>query len=333
MKVLYLDHPEADFLAAVLYLGLQQELGEGSVVEYPYKPSYHGKTHHYPSSHVCDPFPGQDPNGTTSPFAWMPDLPGADWGEEKVVSALQRLEFDLVVVASPRRNNTRAAKRLCDLVGRSRMPTIVLCDGEDYSDMRWDLCDLLAPHVYFKRELLPGVEMKRTVRVEPLPFASPIPAAEPKPKDIDVLFLGGGSWGSRVTVCGVLERELGGGFHGGIGRHLSYPDYLDAINRSRIAVSVRGFGHDTLRFWEIPSFETMMVCDRLPIRKPEPFEDGVHAAYFDGPADLVGVVRQALSDADRRERIAKAGNAHLRRHHTARERARQMLRAAGYSLT
>ena len=127
-----------------------------------------------------------------------------------------------------------------------------------------------------------------------------------------------------------LRAEFGPRFVGGIGMEVwrHWPDYLDALARARIAISVRGYGYDCLRFWEIPSFDTMLVSDKLPIVKPYPFEDQVHAAYFDIIEELIAIVRRALSDPVWSTRIAKAGNEHLRTHHTARARAKQLLQAS-----
>ena len=33
MRVLYIDHPEADFLSAIVFMGLCEQLGPGSVVD------------------------------------------------------------------------------------------------------------------------------------------------------------------------------------------------------------------------------------------------------------------------------------------------------------
>ena len=341
VKVLFLDHPEADFLSAIMYLGLTQELGAENVIEYPNKPSFHGIVHRYPA---CYPVGSQGvqqegAEGVTGPFAWMPAVPAQNWSRDRVVDGLLGNEFGLCIVASPRRFAVEAFHELSGLVGRNRMPTTVLIDGEDYADIRWDIADPIRPHIYFKRELITRAHGRTDMRIEPCPFASPIgpvhamaleerPAGVPVVKDIDVMFLGGATWPGRAQVNDALRASFGDRVLLGGGR--SYPEYLDAIARSKIAISVRGHGYDTLRFWEISSFSTLLVCDETPLIMPEPFIDGKHCRRFNSPQRLIEVVKEAL-DADWRQTAAFNGNAHLRAHHTARARARYVLRESiGY---
>lgn len=344
MKVLYIDHAEADFLAAQVYLGLCQELGPDNVVDFPFKRSYHGQLHEYPSVYNRDPgsslwqtwqVTDKGNIGKTTPFAWMQSQPGKEWTEDEVVSNLRK--FDVVVLASPRQYNSAALSALIARVGRENLPRLVMMDGEDYTDIRWDFIATFKPAIYFKRELVHNPSdvfsqhksrVDGSTQIKPFPFASPLPVVARKQKDIDILFLGGGTWGGRNEACDALRREFGDRFVGGVGVHYDYPAYLDALNRAKIAVCVRGFGFDTLRFWEIPSFETMMVSDRIPLVKPYPFQDGIHIAYFDNTSHLVDTVRHYLSNDAGREQIAKAGNEWLRKHHTARARARQLLEEA-----
>ena len=325
MKVLFIDHPEADFMAATLYLGLCQELGAENVVDYPYKRSYHGEIHTYPSCYERDfvgPFDkGVDGMGHTGPFAWFPAQPGYERTHAEVCAE----KFDLIILASPRRNNAAALEDIIATVGRAALPPLVFVDGEDYSDIRTDLIDRFRPSVYFKRELLENA-MHPGVRILPFPFASPIGLQPSKEKGIDVLFVGGGTWPSRTEACEALQKSLGDRFVGGTHVRFDHAGYIDAIARSKIAVSVRGHGWDTLRFWEIPSCaNTMLVADRSPQNKPYPFEDGIHALYFSSAEELVRTVQGALDNEPRRERISRAGNELLQTHHTAQARARQLL--------
>lgn len=338
MKVLFLDHQEADFGAATLFLGLHQALGADNVIEYPYKPSYHGQVHEYRSDyqhangsaewHSSRKMPDGSIMGTTAPFAWMPALPGRAWGKDDVVRMLCHNEIGLVIIASPRKNSVGAFRDLLSAVGRAKMPPIAFVDGEDYTDLRADLVSEIEPRVYFKRELLRGTPRNLySARVEPFPFSSVVPErAPPKVKNIDVLFVGGGTWPGRTDACNALRNAFGSSFVGGVNVHFSFDEYLDAIARSRIAVSVRGFGHDTLRFWEIPSMpQTLLVCDRLAIDKPYEFTDGVNCKTFGSTDQLVQVCQHALANEEWRVQVASAGNAHLRQYHTAEARARQLL--------
>ena len=325
-KVLYLDHPEADFLAAIVYMGLCLELGPENVVDYPYKLSYHGEIHRYPTPYDFEP---PDKIGVTGPFDWMVAQPGREWSRDEIIARMG--EFSLVILASPRKYNIAALGDLIGAVGRERMPPIVLMDGEDYTDIRTELVERFRPSVYFKRELLPN--SYSGCRLEPFALASPLLApVEPMEKDIDVLFLGGNTWAARGVACDALAKAFGDRFVGGVKGHIPHSEYMKTLARSKIAVSVRGFGHDTLRVWEIPSCPgTLLVADRLPILRPFPLLDREHALYFTTPEELVEAVRCALEDEPWRARLAKAGNEHWQKHHTARARARLLLDIAAAS--
>ena len=336
MNVLFVDHPEADFLATIAYMGLHALLGPDHLVDYPYKRSFHGETHTYPSIYNRDPNIGWQtwkvgtdgvPMGCTSPFEWMPNLPAREWSETEVVEGLIAKRFDLVVLASPRTYNTFELRRLR---AKAPLPPIVLLDGEDHKDLSWNLVDEFRPCVYLKRELLNRPNDRRC-RVEPFPFGSPLgppPALSPE-KDIDVFFPCGNTDSSRLRACDALRAAFGGKFVGGPTVRFGHAAYLDAIARAKVAVSVRGYGYDTLRRWEIPSFPTLMLSDRLPLVTPHPFEEDRHCVYFNNPDDLIAKVRRALADNAWRQTVAEAGYAHLRTYHTPRARAQQLLNHAG----
>jgi Glycosyl transferases group 1 len=315
MKCLFIDHPEGDFLMGTLYIGLCQELGATNVVDHPFKRSYHGELHVYPRPWAS----GKE--GHTAPFPWVPAQVAHEWLRAEVIARIA--EFDLIV-ASVRSEAVKCLSELVGVVGRAGMPPIVLVDGEDHDRIAWDLVDRFSPRVYFKRELMGRVNDRRT-RVEPLPFASAVPEHASVPKDIDVLFLGGNTWSGRQTAIDALRRAFGDLFVGGVNVHYNYEMYLEAINRSKIAVSVRGHGFDTLRFWDIPSFETLLMADRMPLIRPNDFEHGQSAMFFHDAHSLVDLCKLALADDVMRTRVAKAGNVHLRAHHTAQARARQLI--------
>lgn len=332
-RVLWVDHPEGDFGAAIVFWGLCQELGPDNVVDWPYKRSYHGENHVYP---LPPGYWNSGQPGFTSPFAWFPAQPGREWSLDEVSSRIG--EFDLVVLASPRHYSRQSMHDLVSRVGRNGLRRLVMLDEEDYATIRWDFVEQFSPSVYFKRECIDNpalqhpdayrtVQSRGGVRIEPLPFATPLKHEElpHRDKTIDILFLSGKAWAGGHALHTALSQAFGSRFVGG---HMGYGAYLEHLACARIAVTTRGLGFDTLRYWETPTFEgTMMVADRVPIRRPNPLQDGVHAAYFDGnnPSDLVAVVRRYVDDESRRAEIARAGNQLVREHHTPRARARQLL--------
>jgi Glycosyl transferases group 1 len=338
MKVLFIDHVEADCLAALVYLGLCQELGAENVVDWPWKDSYHGYTYE-------GPVPYDEPNnwGPVAPFTWFPAQdPSYRTNVAKVSTIIG--SFDVVVLASPRRYSMKALDYLLICVkGRQSIPRLVVMDGEDYSAIRWDVIERYKPSVYFKLTMTEPVDVARAasnkVRLVPLQLATPIVDLAPVVKDIDVAFFGGNNWRPRRSdpVYGTghykkeLERRLAKEFPNFIGGYMHWPQYVATLNRAKIAVSVGGSGLEPLRTFEILGCQgTMLARERIQIVGPHPLVDGVHQAAFDGTNhdDIVRVIRHYLDHEEERQRIAAAGYALVQEHYTPRARARQLLAEA-----
>lgn len=343
MRVLYLEHPTPDLLAAVLYKGLCEEIGPENVVDHPWKAIYHGVAY-------------EGEGSVHHQFPWLPVVTAWQRSDEVIAESIGG--FDLVVLASPRPDNTAALQRLIDRVGRSALRKLALVDGEDYTATRWDLIERFRPDVYFKLSMVPSpfevwatekARVEGSVRVVPFPLACPTAPMAPEPKTIDVAFLGGNYWRPAalrregVVWTGPSEREykaaldarLSREFRSYLGsvkeRPIPHGEFMSLLNRSRIAICVGGHGIEPMRTYEILAcHETMLVRERIPVIAPHPLVEGVHCAMFDTKdgfdhEEVVHVVRRHLDDEDRRVRIAKAGNALLRERYTPRARARQLL--------
>lgn len=348
MKVLYIDHPEGDFLSGMVYLGLRQELGKDGIVDWPWKASFHGQVARYKNLYLPENLDirWDDPSlpsdgtgdragdGITAPFAWMPAFENGDkWGNEEVVARIR--EFDVVVLASIRNLNDQALEWLIARVGRQAIKRLVVIDGQDstlFSEGHHQTyhTDKFTPSVYFKRELLSDHPRQLgSARVMPCPFAAyraPLPSPEPPAsvtRDIDVVLLQGGNFHAGK---GPYEDAVRRASPNAVTGSIPYAAYLPTLARAKIAVVLRGHGWDTVRFWETASCEgTLMACDRQPIVRPYPFEDGAHCAYFSSPEELERVLRRYLGDEPTRARVAAAGYDWLCAHHTAQARARYIL--------
>jgi hypothetical protein len=323
MKLLHVDHPESDYLSAMLFMGFVEVLGEENVVDWPVKLSHRGIVDRYIS-----PYP-QGGMGVTAPLPWTMHLKdGHRWSDDEVADRIG--EFDLVVLGSTRRYNSEALTRLIARVGRSAIRRLVIADTEDHDQIDTGLIGKYAPSVYFKRELLPSHPRKiGETRIEPCPFASPyrqLPSSTPPGKvqrTVDVAFLGGQNFpggkppleAALRSTAAVVDTE-----------RRPYREYLDALPRAKMAVATRGYGWDTTRIWEIAACEgTLLVLERQPVIRPFPFEDGVTAALFGSPDELAAQVRKYLADEPLRARVAAAGYAHTLKFHTAGARAQQVL--------
>jgi hypothetical protein len=336
VRVLFIDHVEPDFLAAVTYMGLCQELGAENVVDWPWKHSYHGQTYKGPI-----PYPPPMDRGSTAPFPWMQPQAARAWQDEEVFARIG--EFDLIVLASPRAYNTMALERLIACVGRGALRKLVLVDGEDYTATRWDYVERLRPSVYFKLSMVPKpfevyhdakARMAGQTRIVPFPLATPLGELPAVDKTIDVVFFGGRNWRSKrqegVPVgppeSEPLKARLAAEFPGFVGGFLGYDEYLATTNRAKIAVCVGGSGVEPMRTYEILSCPgTLLVRERIEVIAPYPLVDGVHYVGFDGPDDLPDVIRRCLADEPMRARVAATGNQLLRDRYTPLARGRQLL--------
>jgi hypothetical protein len=342
MKVLYIDHVEADYLAAIVYLGLCQELGADNVVDWPWKDSYHGRSYEGPV-----PYPSPGSWGIANPFSWMPAQETHAWRFEEVFGGIG--SFDLVILASPRTYNMGALETLLSRVGRGAIRKLIFMDGEDYTTIRWDVVERFRPEVYFKLSMTSNpfeiytdakARVASTTRLVPISLASPLEAVPAAPKDTDLVFFGGSNWrprrqegvaGDGPSPKAALEARLRQEFLSFQGGSLGYKEYIDALSRAKIAVCVGGSGLEPLRTYEILSCpDTLLVRENIDVISACPFMSGVDHVGFDG-ADIDGLVRTIqfyLSNEPERQKIAATGNRFLKEHHTPRARARYLLSEA-----
>jgi hypothetical protein len=107
---------------------------------------------------------------------------------------------------------------------------------------------------------------------------------------------------------------------------LDFFDYFQLLGRSKIGLSLRGGGFDSMRYWEIVASKTFLLSERPTIYIPNNFEDGKHAVYCRSDlSDLLDLARAYARDDLARKTIAEAGYRHLLEFHTCEKRAAQFL--------
>jgi spore maturation protein CgeB len=82
--------------------------------------------------------------------------------------------------------------------------------------------------------------------------------------------------------------------------------------------------------WEIPSYNTMMLLEKPLTVFEHPFEDTVHCILFN-PEIKKDVYEKSLywlGEENERRKIAKAGHEHLKKYHTCKARANELLEVA-----
>jgi hypothetical protein len=344
MRLLFLCHEETDYVEAQIYLALCEELGPDNVVDFPYKLSYHGQVHRYPSIYRTDPGTtatgswkdGDVPMGETSPLSWMRAQPSREWSFDEVIRGIKDGSFDAVVLTSPRTTNSRVLEQIFAEVGRGAISKLAMIDGEDYDAIRWDLAQRFSPDVYFKRELVASPTdlypaqrqaLQDRVRVVPLPL-TPVEIRPRQPADafeLDVAMPGGGNIPGGAGQYEEAIRRVTNKVYVGYGS----PDrYGRMLASARIVVAPRGHSQDSLRSWEALAVQgPMFVIHRHSLIRPYPFLDGIHAVHFDGPADLESILRSYLTNENEslRATVAAQGFAHLVKYHSLGPRARYVL--------
>jgi hypothetical protein len=320
VKVLFLpDTGIPDFLQDAVFHGLHALLGE-DVVEWPPLPRYRG---------------AEPPPGERYPFAYF-DLPRHPGG-----SLDELVEWaDAIVMPSLRAG---ALPQVRAALGKR--PTAFV-DGEDHPYVRGIRSRV---DLYFKRETLaaPGLLRPRTqarrvyhvvrdrehgrdpllrhVAVAhpgnaiPLPFGMVDVGLEPSAeKEYDVAFMARPTSPERERVA---ERLAALGLRVATGGDLGWRDYMGTLSRSRVGVSVRGLGHDTLRYWEIPYAGAALLAETPQIVIPQNFREG-DEALFAPVGDLAARVEDALARA---ADVGPRGRAALLSRHTSVHRAQVVL--------
>jgi hypothetical protein len=330
MQILFIANDEPDYLQDIVFHGLVSILGAEAVIDCPPVARYR----HPP------------PPGVAFPMLWLglPPRPHVT-----VAEALDAA--DAIVIGSLRPGSIAAAREALDAAaGRP----VAFLDGEDDPYIRGIARSV---DLYFKRETLlsdpvrvasmplrrlqdrvrpeiwprdplarrVAVATKRSRRVVPLPFAIIDVGFEPsEPPEMDVTFLGSPTNSQRpdlIRALGALRAEGLRVRVPGQGR-LPWHEYLRALSRSRIAISLPGNGFDTYRYWEIPYSGSLLLGAVPQIVIPDNFEDGREA--FFAPARALADRARVLLGAETAT-VAAAGRAKLLRAHTSARRAETVL--------
>mgnify|MGYP001593602586 CR=1 FL=1 len=348
-KVLVLMHPELDYLAESVLVGLY-ETPELEVIEYPYCFHMHGGIDDW---YVQD---NRQP-GFTAPAGYMADVPLPP-NEKSLEEILDRFrEIDLFILSSGRSYAIRGLQEICKRLNKKPDDlNLIFCDGEDSPDINIEAISHYRPKVYFKRELLaPHVKPTFTkikagdfwTPIFALPFSAftrGLPEINDQEKDWDVCLALGMTWPARQNL---LAKFLEAGaprsyicvngdnplrwehpFGNRLRDMMGWTEYMTKMGRSKLTAVMRGWGRDTLHAYEAFCYETLVLWCDPGIRVPFPFIPNQHCIEFtEDCEDVKRLIRYYLDPAHEAERlqIAKAGKAHLYKYHTTQKRAEYML--------
>jgi len=340
-RILYLVDYQLDYGAEMLLNGLYKVLGRDNLVIYPFLRRYRDG--------VDEGYELPDGRrGYTALPAQFIKLDLEEYEFDEVKAEILRGEFDYIVMASPRSYVLRSMEAIVKEFGGCPLP-VVFNDFEDYPMIRWDIVNRYRPFCCFKRELLDTEENQKICEgfpLFPLPFSAPTDrlAEDVKydDKDIDVFFAAGNTHPLRVEVVKALrelEKEHGVNFVGGldpptplegeIRYRVSYDEYQQLMARAKINITVRGFGYDTVRRWEVHCYSGLVISDKIPLMTPYPFEDRRHIVYWDDIEEFKELVLYYLDNPEEAAVIGLAGKQHCLKHHTTEGRARYFLEVVG----
>lgn len=299
-----------------------------------------------PNEHLINGWP----NATDRPYyVTQPDQPTLS--EHDVVERLRGGSFDFIVLASSNRVNTYQLVRFRDYLG-GNLPPVVYVDNGERDELNEHWAHVFHPKVIFKLILTPAVynyiKNKYGWELHSLPQSSCLGGKDVKEalrkfegnfpeyvtfsdtdKPIDVFFAMGSTYDKRQQLGETVAAYIKKSAYSGLSKaSRGFSGYLNCIAHSRIAVSMRGSGRDTSRYWDIPLFETLMMCDgTMGCMHPNPFEHEKTAVFYDEEyLEQVPTLLQYYLDNEKdRKRIARDGRAHLLKYHTNRARAQYFL--------
>ena len=355
MKILFLVDPRLNYVSDPLYIGLLRALGEDSVIDYPWKAAFHdpaAKLWFLPQ--VAGRAYSEEEIRTLLADKFF-DLVCVASPRPESLTALKRLytpDFfpPIVFIDSADDSNIRH-----DVV--SRFPIRVYFKRE----YAWGMGSRLWDYWTLARIFRGG--RKLFARTVPFPFSlvmDTLPGFGSVVKEIDVSYRGHASHPPRVKAVKILCEMSGVRFSGGVyagpsdrkyklkagalkrlwtkivddspasqvDQQLKQApkEYYQEIATSRIAVSIRGGGWMTPRYFEIVGMGTMLVSERPEILIPDDFVDRRHAVFCKPDlSDLETLVRYYLRHDEEREAIAAEGRAHLLKYHTCERRAEYFL--------
>lgn len=152
-----------------------------------------------------------------------------------------------------------------------------------------------------------------------------------KEKDIDFLFMG--SYSGQPFRAKVLQSLTYYAHRLGSNAVVSLnpcprEEYLSLARRSKVIISVRGYGWDCYRYWETPALGTLMLTEEVPLRLENDFVDGIDCRKFKtgDVGDMERVLTEILSSGPAQlENMALHAWYKTKQYHTPVHRAQYIL--------
>ncbi len=314
MNILFLTHPDPNYVPDLLLHGLRELLGEG-VVDYPKKEClYMGIKE------------GKSPEIYLEPFWFPSDNNKINRGD--IESKLKHKYFDYVIC------DVRAQslyQSIYDKVPGLQVKLVVI-DGEDFP-----VKINPGPFVLCRRET-DGTDYSI-----PLPMALPeeifnrITSYGDNPKSYSIGFIGavGKYLESRSTLIENLAyyypdsllQEAPVSYDADVhpDERVGLDSYYDNLQRCSVVLTLRGNGYDTFRFWENAACNALHVSEEMPLFIPEDFKNEKHIMRFSNIDQLRRIIDDKLEKKQEIDQIIQNSHQHLKDFHLTTKRATYFL--------
>ena len=297
-----------------------------------------------PPFHETEYLMAENASSISRGYPWFrPKKENVVESEDQAIRMLRDNKFDVIVLGNGHRIPTLLLARLRDWV--KELPPIVYYDAGERDELNEHWIHVFKPAVVFKQILTPSTKaLGLTKEIEgydlklyPLPLASQIvdhdvnvegvsiqwlrKRSQAKLKILQIFYSMGDTWPARAAAMEALDG-LVLGKNASRMKMCSYIDYHYILANSRMAVTMRGSGRDTTRYWEIPLYRTAMIADgTMGCIHPYPFEDRKTALFYHSVDELVSIVERDMADQSEVDRVSVDGQTHLWRYHSTSARA------------
>ena len=305
MRILFYLQTKPSHGLDTLYDGLCKVLGYENVVDYPLKPTLHGRGWDYYLHYPCF-FNYPSPKNT--------------------LAELKEGLFDLILVGCKVEKDRLANNEVYEtegyeLIKKSNIPKVLIDQGDraELNGVVYNekLCRELNPILYFKREC-----MEETDFVKPLPF-SYAHLLNVKTERVKPVFFAGDCRGAvRRKYLAVAKRWLSDPE-----QKFSPGAYSQELLKTRIGLNFRGEGFDTVRYWEIPAHGAMLFSQKSPLIIPNNFVEGESGVFFESCEEFIEKMEYLIDNPDKVDIIRKNGYNQFRKYHTSEVRAGELLSA------
>ena len=354
MRILYLTDSAPDYLADLLYVGLCRTLGSERVVDYPYKAVYHDppqRVHYVPQ---------------VSGHRYGDEEVAALLRDKQFDLAILSSPRRGAITAWESLSRCGAMPPLVLIDGEDdatlRLEVFRRYKCALYFKREYRLHYDIGGCGVARRWSTWWADATLSQRTHPLTLAvvlETIPTVPASQRDVDVSYVARISHPKRRQAVDMLSQASGIRFQGGVyaevqdrqssllngfprllmklkgdpvvtpaqrGIKLSQTEYYALFGRSKMALSIRGGGFDTLRYWEIVASGTLLLSEQPDIEIPNNFVHGKHALFFRPDlSDLLDLVRTYAKDAQACAAMAAEGYKHLLQYHTCERRAEYLL--------